>query len=1645
MRGTLEKVICNILDNIRLSVALALVIEFFSSLQIIHFIMKATFPHEHYHHLSLTRVLTDLTSLFGTFELLSISENNSTLMLLWFVLAIYLLIYVGIFAAAVILEAKGMSTVNQKLLKILGLLTLVHSKIVFLPIQYFFAKIIKLYTGCLFQGSNHFYCSKTYFGLSFVFLTISFLLTLAQEVWIYQITKNKNASAVKSNLIQQLKFLHKNTAILIYIFSLKESYIMLASAAINFILALAYLYILYIKLPFYNIKVLKMSIAMSATMLSLSIISVIRTLLKRLVLIDILIVILVPMFIKMSQTYINIIFERIIRGEFKSPEYAIHFSILIKKYTFELLNNTQFAKKNSFGALVANGILKAGEVEYDLKKDENAKEFKNKVSIYIAIRLATTLEQNPKSVPLILWISEIYTKKIKNIPHAYSLIKRLNSLHMLLPQRSSLISLKRKLEQIYSQLLLNTDTNLNISDYFKYRDIADLLLNDIKAELSLQTSFWTQIKSKKVDMKSAISIGYEIEILANKIQRRFRESKQQFTKHFGPILLAYQAYAQNIKERPRETMASMQRLLDSVTHHSNTKNILDTFGTEIAVVVTSFQKNQAEVILDASGSVHSFFDIERKSLIGGNLGLLLPTIFVKKHTEFIHKQFSAANTSIDNKYVSYGRVKDGDLLELEIQIQLNPSPNGEIQIMTIFKKLGSENPIIITGQSGTIIECSKSLRQSLQIQEENLSTTKVQELSSEFSIINIAFNTVYGKSRKQFEGLIQAKLRSTKNLLIMDDKFASNSLNILHDESTENLQSPLRLDEDHNVENSYINQSKKRLLDNQSARRKSFQTAKQEDSPSPNLPSTTKVGRWSVFKAFKGREPGNFGLTNIISNEKAQQICNDYNKGNKLRFAPKQLEIFAQAEIEYDAKVEAHTYNGEVHKVITLTKGEIKYRNVNLQSRKKILNVQTTTNITDKRNSTISIPNLIEIHRAHVGDNDDDDDVSDSKDATNSQSKQGDDEDPQHIVKTIKQHKKASKKNGESSQTQKLDIIPEETHKEESIKQSYHNKVKQLSMIFDHSKAYSLTRHALLAVLTSAVLLCGLATVNFLNSRTSTIAIGADINLINIANQRLVGTMRAYHYIIRAYLRAVGLSPFKTVKDGILDSLYQNVLEMIVTNSELNNEVSQLITQENVPMVYIDDIEFWVYNQSYTLNNGKINTFTATNVLINEFQYISNYTGTLNEFKSDQRILFGINNTVNDYLISSESLITKLQTFHESSTTSDIQSLKIVIGLSALPLILLVITLVYIAIKIFINQRRLLRILMVIDVDNIERRLFVFQKVKQLIQNDIDTRSFTSNAVRFLTASQIRTKRNAKKIQKYENQKGMIDGKELGRKMMAYVSVSIIISVVITGIFISSTTNSISNFKSLYLLNDQLSVTARMEYGVNVFISNFYYETIFHNQTSMLFRNELSHDQLIKNFKVVENLNVDLLSAFFQQEKGVEDPIIQDMLNNQVCQYLPSDSAAYCQKATDGQSIGILSINSNLYLTASSLFTLYMDNPTSDSAMIVFVPFNTVMLPSLYTLEAAYKFLNFHIQSLANNKINSIKYTSIEFYIEILIAITISTLLTILFTLRKLKYIDVSRGKILKIVSVQMIQDNKLLHFYLTRAFPEYQSVKIDN
>jgi len=617
MKPFIQRSVSQGTNSLRVPSSVAIVFEIISGLQIIHLILKtmSQYSSSKDKDFFLVGFVNYALSYLGEISPIDLfGEPNSLLMFIWIAFAVYFVIHLIMLAWLLIFGFIRPKENYPKLLKLMSWAYLVHSRLIFFVAHFFFLGLINSYNNCSIEGNTSFYCKAVWFAPTIILCILNVSIALIKELVLYQVLKNKDSYAVKNNLFHQTTLLYKGLIILLYFLIQDNTSRGQVCAIMNIVFVILLLMTDYMKFPFYNVKVLKASIAITGGILSFSVLALLQILGVDKVVLDIIWAAVIPLFVKSSLIIFEIFSNRIIRGEFNSPEKALYFISVLKGNKFGYVPNSLDDRNCSLGSIVSSGILVNQNFDFDkLKALDNWREYEERIYLHLVDRLTAILEKNSNSRVLLLTLANVCLKKLDNIPRTILLVKKLESLRLSLPVKTSLDGFNKKLNAYHTKAGdEEMNKHLNLLSHFEYKEKAMTLQKFMQVEVQKQIEFWDEMKKEQVDVKKIIDISCDIDNNAFQVQRIFESKFRGFTSHFLNPLMLYGAYQELIKEYSDDARKLLKQFWSLARGQARGQG-LDVYCEELGVAIISIEKNTMGSITDTSGSMQTLFRLISKS------------------------------------------------------------------------------------------------------------------------------------------------------------------------------------------------------------------------------------------------------------------------------------------------------------------------------------------------------------------------------------------------------------------------------------------------------------------------------------------------------------------------------------------------------------------------------------------------------------------------------------------------------------------------------------------------------------------------------------------------------------------------------------------------------------------------------------------------------------------------------------------------------------------------------------------------------------------------------------------------------------------------------------------------------------------------
>jgi len=560
-----------------------------------------------------------------------------------------------------------------------------------------------------------------------------------------------------------------------------------------------------------------------------------------------------------------------------------------------------------------------------------------------------------------------------------------------------------------------------------------------------------------------------------------------------------------------------------------------------------------------------------------------------------------------------------------------------------------------------------------------------------------------------------------------------------------------------------------------------------------------------------------------------------------------------------------------------------------------------------------------------------------------------------------------------------------------------------------------------------------LSIVKLVTSRSSIKNIEGGIHIVYTATLRLQSSINSWLW---GLILVTNTFPIEDI------SLYLRMELSKITNynDDLQNYYSLSTDQSTIRKMFDKNIKMWSISEEGIPIFNAMDTFTASDYIVQQYLPLSLVTDVLQVY-SFEDLPFTFNNTVNDYLLVSENIISETSAFLPIEASKGLRNLKIVLIIQLLLITMLASVFIAIAGILSKGYQKLCRALIKTREDAIIFRISQLQKVQSLLEDDIERKGFIEEAYGLFNEN--------------KNQEGEKEGTKMIRNktynmtsMNKHLAKLVVLSIFFLPIFIGfivvTVIRSNDTFNELGSFAEQVSILSAACTQSSLIMSSAVYESLFWDIPSMLVRHQKPAHQLVETLEEFGNLNLKLVSTFLTKPKQGVDPLIEDVFQRDVCGYVEGDQALEeCLNGTNYQTFGLLQLNTQYYTTLTTMMTILGTITDFPTAIEIFDSKKEEVIGVRSTLEIIYPFLISHVLNRFASQINDAEYHEIWFCLTACLFIIIYMIFVFAKPLKDLKRIDLGRRKILKVMPLQMIQDNKALKFYLTQDFKkEIESIQ---
>ena len=1633
---------------------IAAVIQAISSIQILYLILATSFPTSEDNNLQIFDVIRDASSWVGFLHFAEVFDSNKSRFILWVIFAIYLILYMG-FLSTVAFLCQKKQQVHPKLSTVLTQWSIVHSKVFFCAIYTFYQQFLVSQRSCENLENPPFYCNSTGINAFTIFLLIiNSLLALVKEFYFYQVYKNKNFFALKNNLHGKIHLGHKLIMIPLLVTTTSN---LILNSLINLFLTVYNHIFIFLNLPYFNLIPLKLLIIYSTINTTLSFTLLWRTLAENHIQkFELFTVLIVPTMIRIMLSLLNYIFQRIITLKTRSPAFVIHLPILLKDLVFKP-KAVDFSAHFKFNTLVSYGILKAGDFDVnDLRDYSKVKSLKHKLNAIVLEQLLRCYSRRPKNIMLLLFLIQFYIEKIKNITRASVYFQKVGDLPLFIAEINSTMHMRNQLETMLGRAYYDYDQSLEFISYFKYREISTMLKKDIETEAERHIELWRMFLGDKMSVTKVFRITLAIDKLALKIKNIWEKNQDDFIKNFPVPLLMYGTYLNILRGVPHLGQA----LIDKFTNGKNSKllkSIEEWFSQEKATIVASNQKGSIGKIMDASHSVKNLFNIEKKDLLGRKVNALMPNMIQEKHDSLVQKynEKPVYASGLDQKV--YCKTADGYFFYAHLGLRVYPYIDKGMGLISMITKEEECVPMFFVDLDGNVVDCSRDLIETFQMDFSVAKRIKLHELAPDFERINTAFNKIYSADaaynhkQKEEEEYSPDTLSSNLNL--------RKNFNGYSPLSVTNQDTPLTSRGNDETQNSTSRKFLKKKTTTKIQDILGYTALESEESPEKKRGPRNSGGfinldfdfhspvaqTWYEKPRFSQRIASNFlghisnnpeyykaeGVIKVQDIDEMDKICKQYQSGGVMVFKGHNTSEYYDTFLQYSVKIEPFIFQDQFFKVVKLKK--IKKKDI-AKDREDLAapTPHWAGGSSSKRGSSgeanTESPWLRGLRRKITTS---DFVVRTNRSSYNSNSLSAFEKkiaDENQEVKAmsmevnVEEEGLKKKKGAYGGELAKGD-------KDFSEGRNLHIE-KTLYRIFDKDNASKFIQSNLGCFYFFLFVTFVLTIVNYAYIKFSFHRIELSAQLVNIGSERIASLVHIWNSCTLMYAGALlGLNygMFSSVVTTEGSTLYG-------LNLELMNLLKELDSTEITSAFFKNDVTLWEpFDPTNEISTIDIDEFTGTNVVLQKLN-IFNTVSVIIADPMNTDALFALNNTINGVFLSLEYDLKITQGVKDDTYHENILMTQLLIGFQVVTTSMVFFSLVAGALHVFRSNQKLFQALCMISQKSLIERERQILQFKTYLRESVESITLIQNLDHIMQRKTV-----------YEDhldnmkfkQRTRASFKEAKRDTIFSLTYSSALFLLIIALFCVSDYQSLRSIDRFQTIDTGTSLVTKLNYEVFLLAGTYMYSAAFYNQTTMLIRNENSQTQLAKSLESIHLINSQLISVFPKESSNIYGNDIIQLLFTDVCSYL--DQAVNLQKAcavaTEDNTLGLLGLNDNYYdmiLTQSSKFEA---DPTLTNLKQRVAYYLSRIGGTVSTSVNAYTYLKGQLVDIFLARIQEERTTLTKLFVGLCLGFFFATVMLKFFMLDKIQFIANMKNKVLRVLPYNLILANRPVVFYIRLEF----------
>ena len=418
-------------------------------------------------------------------------------------------------------------------------------------------------------------------------------------------------------------------------------------------------------------------------------------------------------------------------------------------------------------------------------------------------------------VDIYINLSLYYLKKIGNYCQAIYFYKKVSEFVLTYQEEFSFNRLYLKISKALLEKLKPSNEQvsslelLDVSQYYKYDFLTQNFIDEISNDVNLSLEFWKTFRAPLKDNKKSINFNKifkltdQIRISKSKVEHMWNE----LLSIYNGVNVYFELYSTYVVEindddLKKRDLDSLKRKNDNLNENLNQNFYAILFNKSTGIIIANGDKGCEGLIELSNSEIEHIFNYRAGDLKGKNLIMLMPKLFMKEHSKYMHNYFMIGEKKIidNDNFYSLGKDKDNNIIKIRLAIKLFPVLNKNIFFIGLIVKENIED-IIFMDENFNIQGMSSSL-----VKKFGINNYIFQESEIPFYVICKKFVNFYNiflhKTRKDEKNdenndLINLDFESQNN----DDKAKINNLENKNDDNYRNNSDNLEINE--NIELEY--------------------------------------------------------------------------------------------------------------------------------------------------------------------------------------------------------------------------------------------------------------------------------------------------------------------------------------------------------------------------------------------------------------------------------------------------------------------------------------------------------------------------------------------------------------------------------------------------------------------------------------------------------------------------------------------------------------------------------------------------------------------------------------------------------------------------------------------------------------------------